>query len=89
MTQARAFWVTLYLLIEPDSRVHSFLHHTDMVDNFLLASELGQKVYNTKLVVLCTEDFMPDVFRSIIEYENVLKSEGLEKPKRKYTFTEH
>lgn len=89
MTQDRAFWVKLYLLIEPNGHVHSFFHSSEMIENMSFAAELGHKLYNTSLIVLCNSDFLPVLFRQIIDYENVLKSSGLAKPKPKYTFSKH
>lgn len=89
MTQSKAFWVTLYLLVEPTGHVHSFFHSSDMIENMAFALELGHKVYNTKLTVLCSQDFMPDMFNQILQYESVLKSKAITKSKSKYTFTKY
>lgn len=68
------YWVTLYLVIEPNGRVTSFLHQSDMVDNVHLSSELGVSLYTTQIEVLCTDTHMSELFKLIQEYENVSTS---------------
>lgn len=82
----RYFWVELSLLIDNDMSCHVFLHSNDQFENMLLARESGIKTFNTSVHVLVSHDFLPDLYRQILEYEDVLKSEGISKPQQKYTF---
>lgn len=85
----RYFWVTLYLLVDDDLSTHAFIHSNEQFENMMLAREAGVNTWNTSFHVLVSHDYMPGLYRQILDYENVLKSDSGKKQQSKYTFAKH
>lgn len=89
-SSSRLFWVKFHFLVEPDGKVHSFLHRSDAFDNLEFAKEAGVQLYYKTMDFLASPDFLSVLYSQILDYEKYVSESGAEeKPKQKYTFTKH
>lgn len=68
------YWVRIYLLIDENFKVHSFLHRSDLIDNCQLAVEAGVKVTTHEIEVLCSSSLNPKLFSEIQAYVSKSRS---------------
>lgn len=68
-SNVKLFWVKVWLLFDNDGKCQSFFHQSEFQDACFLASELGINFYPTSIEILCSPDFLSELYNKILDYE--------------------